>query len=286
MARPGREITPEPQAGERVVFVAHFERGFGLPVSTFLCEFLDFHHLQPHHLAANAVMTLSGFVTMCEGYLGVRPSLGLWKRLFHLRSHMAGNGIMIPNPKAGGPSAKADEPPHVEEKVMTDCGGCIIYPNRTAYPTPKPIQSCKEWQTTFFYVKSPANGPDCHNLPEFELPPPTAKYQWATKVGAGDVDLDEQVKRMEKLVSDGLRAADLVAAWITLRVLPLQRRVHRMCDMGSRKDPTRITTHQLTQEEVRARVVELTDAPCPDPFEFGMECYSRKNPSLVVLSDP
>src|SRR4051812_36664597 len=47
----GLEIVPEPQAGKRVVFVAHFERGFGLPVSTFLREFLDFHQLQPHHLA-------------------------------------------------------------------------------------------------------------------------------------------------------------------------------------------------------------------------------------------
>ena len=42
---PGREIVPEPRAGERVVFVAHFERGFDLPISTFFRDFLDFHRL-------------------------------------------------------------------------------------------------------------------------------------------------------------------------------------------------------------------------------------------------
>ena len=37
--------------GERVVFLAHFDRGFGLPVSKFFRDFLDFYRLQPHHLA-------------------------------------------------------------------------------------------------------------------------------------------------------------------------------------------------------------------------------------------
>ena len=68
----------------------------------------------------------------------------------------------------------------------------------------------------FVYVKSPENGSDCHNLPEFELAPPTAKYQWKTKPDDGDTDLDDQVKRMTELIQEGMRAADLVAAWIAL----------------------------------------------------------------------
>ena len=41
---PSSEIVPEQRACERVVFVAHFERGFGLPISTFFRD-LDFHRL-------------------------------------------------------------------------------------------------------------------------------------------------------------------------------------------------------------------------------------------------
>ena len=32
---PGDEVVPETRAGERIVFLAHFARGFGLPTSTF-----------------------------------------------------------------------------------------------------------------------------------------------------------------------------------------------------------------------------------------------------------
>ena len=56
--------------------------------------------------------------------------------------------------------------------------------------------------------------------------------------------------------------------------------------METRKDLTRITTHALTKEDLRARVRELTDAECPDPWKFGLETYNRKNPPPTVLSDP
>ena len=42
---PGDEMVPQAETGERVVFLAHFARGFGLPASAFFRDFLDFHHL-------------------------------------------------------------------------------------------------------------------------------------------------------------------------------------------------------------------------------------------------
>ena len=75
---PAREISPAPEEGERVVFRSHCLRGFGLPASGFLRSFLDFYNLQPHHLTPNAVMLLSAFVSLCEGFLGLLPTLELW----------------------------------------------------------------------------------------------------------------------------------------------------------------------------------------------------------------
>ena len=45
-----RRIPPElaAEAGERVVFLAHFQRGFGLPISEFFSQFLVRFGLQPH----------------------------------------------------------------------------------------------------------------------------------------------------------------------------------------------------------------------------------------------
>src|SRR3954463_12105017 len=110
---PRREVMLTPCQGERVVFVSHFERGFGLPASTFFHDFLDFHRLQPHHLAANFMMILSGFVTLCEGYLGCRPSLPLWKWLFNLQAH---------NARTASRSVNSDTGKTTFETVMTDCG--------------------------------------------------------------------------------------------------------------------------------------------------------------------
>ena len=74
---PEREISLAPEEGERVIFRSHCLHGLGLPASGFLRAFLEFYHLQPHHLTPNAVMLLSAFVTLCEGFLGVVPTLEL-----------------------------------------------------------------------------------------------------------------------------------------------------------------------------------------------------------------
>ena len=74
---PEGEISPAPQEGERVIFRLHCLRGLGLQASSFFRSFLEFYILQPHHLTPNAVVLLSAFVALCEGFLGVLPTLEL-----------------------------------------------------------------------------------------------------------------------------------------------------------------------------------------------------------------
>ena len=68
-----------------MIFRSHFLRGFGLPASGVLRSFLQFYHLQPHHLTPNTVVLLSAFVTLCEGYLGILPTLELWGEFFYTK---------------------------------------------------------------------------------------------------------------------------------------------------------------------------------------------------------
>ncbi|KAE8814529.1 hypothetical protein D1007_08040 [Hordeum vulgare] len=82
---PRAETAPTPAAGEIVVFDEHFYRGFGLPASSFFFEWLHFFGLQPHHLAPNAILQLSAFVVLCEGFLGIEPRLDLWRSLFFFK---------------------------------------------------------------------------------------------------------------------------------------------------------------------------------------------------------
>ena len=80
-----REILSVLRDGKFIIFWTHFLRGFGLPASGFLCSFLNFYHLQPHHLTPNMVVLLSAFMTFSEGYLSILPTLELWGRFFYLK---------------------------------------------------------------------------------------------------------------------------------------------------------------------------------------------------------
>ena len=115
---------------------------------------------------------------------------------------------MMPNPRGADLLL-------IPEKVIFECGATTIYTNaKTGYPNPKPLQLVKKWQRTFFYVRTPDNEADCHNLPEFMLDPPHQKTNWGIKVSCGDTDLDRMASRVRELHDEGLEAADLVAGFI------------------------------------------------------------------------
>ena len=118
------EVIPVAHAGESVVFMDHFNRGLALPASPFFQGFLQFFGLQPHHLGANSVATLTYFATVCEGWLGIWPSLSLFFRLFYLRGRYLGDK---------------------EELGFVDCGAAIVYRrSRTELPGYKKLDTVQD----------------------------------------------------------------------------------------------------------------------------------------------
>jgi len=83
----------------------------------------------------------------------------------------------------------------------------------------------------------------------------------------------------------GSSQTDLVAAWLQARILPLQRRVHRLCDMSGLRDPTRLCTWRVKKEDLCARVKAITSSPLPDPFRFGLDYLTRQQKPPVVCPD-
>ena len=90
---PEGEISPAPEEGERVIFHSHLMRGLGLPASGFFRSFLEFHGLQPHHLTPNTVVLLAAFATLCEGFLGVLPTIELWGEFFYSKLGTQAAGV-------------------------------------------------------------------------------------------------------------------------------------------------------------------------------------------------
>ena len=170
---PKGEISPTPQEGERVIFRSHCLRGLGLPASSFFRSFLEFYGLQPHHLTPNTVVLLSAFVALCEGFLGVLPTLELWGEFFFSKLGTQAAG------------------------VPAQCSAFISVRRSGAdnpFPSISLIKSVKMWQRSYFYVRSISARGDWVNLPAFEAGPPAGRLpNWSyrakslTPAGAGAI---------------------------------------------------------------------------------------------------
>ena len=193
-----------------MIFRSHYLRGFGLPASGFLRAFLEFYHLQPHHLTPNTVMLLSAFVTLCEGFLGVLPTLELWGEFFQCKL-----GTVV----AGVPAT---------------CGAFIAMrraSDNNPFSLIPLIQSVKLWQRSYFYMKNIAPQGDFVNLPAYIAGPPAGRQpSWSYQARSLSQAGNAAVSRLRVMIqSEGLSGADLVAAFVERRVLPLQGRPHMIC---------------------------------------------------------
>ncbi|KAK1663543.1 hypothetical protein QYE76_051702 [Lolium multiflorum] len=257
---PKDEIEPDLRDGEFVVFLAHLERGFGLPASDFFRQFLDFYKLQPHHLPGNAIFYLSCYATFMEAYMGLRPTRETFARFFSLRINSV-QGKEIPKPK----------PP-------VQCGSCIIG-SRQGSPFFKfaGLDSCRAWERTFFYVKN-TGAPDLINLPAFNPAVPT-KTNWSYNPKESHIETNRIIRFMKQLMKDtAFCSDDIVRTFISRRVLPLKRRAHKMSEMYGPGDPTKITSFRLTKEDVVLKARHICQSAMPLDWEWGLLPLSSLNP--------
>ncbi|KAM0880544.1 hypothetical protein ACQ4PT_033494 [Festuca glaucescens] len=257
---PGKEREPTPEPGEVVVFTAHFERGFGLPASDFFRRFLDFYELQPHHLPANAIFYLSSFVSFMEGFVGLLPTVETFARFYNLQINS------IQDPQLPTP------------KPVVQCGACILTPHQgSPFYRFTGLESCRAWQETFLYVRN-AGTSDFINLPAY-LPGAPARTNWRFNPKEGHVETNRIIRYMKELNDNtNISSDDIVRAFISRRVLPLQRRAHKIGQMSGRRDPTRITTFGLRKSDVVLKAKQICKTKMPVNWKWGLKPLSRKRP--------
>jgi hypothetical protein len=71
--------------GESVVFLAHIERGFGVPTDDFFRGLLYFYRIELVPLVPNTITIISSFIHLCEAYLGIPPHFRLWRHFLELK---------------------------------------------------------------------------------------------------------------------------------------------------------------------------------------------------------
>nr|CAJ86407.1 OSIGBa0125M19.10 [Oryza sativa] len=214
----GREIVtlgegrPTPDyAGRSVFFLPFAMAGLVPPFSSFFMDVLEFYDLQMAHLTPNAVMTLAIFAHLCEMFIGVRPSLQLFRWFFTVQSV---------------------SPPSV-------VGGCYFQPRGPVLNRYIPCALRKkwdDWKSDWFYT--PLADEARLRLPS---QPPAQTSSWRAPVDLGD-GYDAVLDRLAGLRSQGLTGAMVYGDYLRRRIAPLQRRARGAWEYTGSEDFTR--THQ------------------------------------------
>nr|CAE03095.2 OSJNBa0017B10.10 [Oryza sativa Japonica Group] len=188
------EGCPAPRYPGRSVFFLPFAMaGLVPPFSSFFMDVLEFYDLQMAHLTPNAVMTLAIFAHLCEMFIGVRPSLRLFRWFF---------------------TVQPVSPPSV-------VGGCYFQPRGPVLNRYIPCVLRKkwdDWKSDWFYT--PLADEARLRLPS---QPPAQASNWRAPVDLGD-GYDAVLDRLAGLRSQGLTGAMVFGDYLRRRIAPLQRR--------------------------------------------------------------
>ena len=83
--------------------------------------------------------------------------------------------------------------------------------------------------------------------------------------------------------SEGLKAFDLLTAFMERRVLPLQGRPHLISRMSGHRDPCRMCTKEMPDTEVARLVNHISNCKLSEAeWQFGKRPYSRAHPPPAV----
>ena len=81
-----------------------------------------------------------------------------------------------------------------------------------------------------------------------------------------------------------LTSDDLLRTFISRRVCPLQTRAHKICHMSGPLDPTRVSRHVLSKEQVAKWVRAIARTNMTDTWEWGVEPFERDHRAPNVSS--
>jgi hypothetical protein len=134
-----------PNQTEILMLKSHVERGLSMPPSHFFSNLLKFYGLQLHHIAPNCLVSVAGYVALCEGYLRIRPRVDLFQLFFSVR------------------------PNYDNDRFPRTCGTiCLLPRSSKEYPFITPLDSAVGWRGSWFYMADKAAPDQTFGLHPFE----------------------------------------------------------------------------------------------------------------------
>ena len=121
------------------------------------------------------------------------------------------------------------------------------------------------------------------NLPPYSgVQLPAAQPNWSYDPWRNDDDTLLTADRLRELVAEGLTSHDLLMAWVSRQVIPLQRQPHKLCYLSGLRDPSWTAREVMYEEEAAQLASAIIDGRVENDWEFGVVPYRRSNPPPQV----
>ncbi|XP_066398769.1 uncharacterized protein [Miscanthus floridulus] len=254
---PGKHRVPAPGPGEIVLFVSFVRTGLCLPASVFLHQFLGYFGVSLNHLTPNAVLHLSVFVHLCEAFLGIPPSLSLFRFFFRLKP----------------------QPRREETSALGGCGIQFRQGLKIKFFDYDLVDSVKDWRAEWFYAANLIPSLVVHSGSG-----PVANDRWDKKLESpAEIQaIQPLLDRISTLKQQGLTGFGIVSSFLRRRVQPLKEREHLGFEYSGAEDPSRmVPALELTGEEVLERLQKMLKGVSVIPPAVSE--YSANNPPPAEL---
>ena len=116
------------------------------------------------------------------------------------------------------------------------------------------VDSVKNWRAEWFYVENMWPPLEVHSN---AAPMPNTRWKKGPMNAMELEGIRLFLKQLSDIKDQGLNGVGIVASFIRRRVQPLQERVHYGFEYIGPKDPARVTTDELIENEVLERIQDI-----------------------------
>jgi hypothetical protein len=191
-----KALVPAPSQTEILMLMSHMERGLSMPPSHFFSNLLKFYGLQLHHIAPNSLVSVAGYVALCEGYLRIQPRVDLFQLFFSIWPNFEDDGFL-----------------------QTYGTICFLPWRSKEYPFITPLDSTVGWRSSWFYMADKTAPSQTFGLRPFENIAVEPRDSWKLVNDDSTTPYVQLLARwIAKLSKDGLKGIDTINCWISRQI--------------------------------------------------------------------